>query len=277
MNLREFAQLMFGQCELLTPYRAHVEEIYKRFTAYKHHIPVNGAILLNRRMDRCLMVRGWKSGSSWGFPRGKVRRASCAALLAARAPLQLLPRLALSAPRAQMNKEEEEAVCACREVEEEIGYDISNFLVETDKVSYSQSGQRISLYIIAGFDEQTPFAPQTRKEVGAIAWHPVKDLPTAQTAGGVAGKGVNNSKHKYFMVHPFVGAVRQWIAARKALERQGVPLPLIPLHGTTPAPGGAPAPREAAAEVPLAMLQPQTSSAWLGFSFDRGAVLQALG
>ncbi len=45
-------------------------------------IPVMGAIMLNPAMDKCLLVRGWGSHASWGFPRGKVNEAepdaSCA-------------------------------------------------------------------------------------------------------------------------------------------------------------------------------------------------------
>jgi mRNA-decapping enzyme subunit 2 len=42
--------------------------------ARQHNVPVYGAILLNPALDKCLMVKGWKPGASWGFPKGKVRR-----------------------------------------------------------------------------------------------------------------------------------------------------------------------------------------------------------
>ena len=38
----------------------------------QHNVPTFGAILLNAELDKCLMVKGWKSGASWGFPKGKV-------------------------------------------------------------------------------------------------------------------------------------------------------------------------------------------------------------
>jgi hypothetical protein len=38
----------------------------------QHNVPVFGAIMVNPAMDKCLMVKGWKSGASWGFPKGKV-------------------------------------------------------------------------------------------------------------------------------------------------------------------------------------------------------------
>jgi hypothetical protein len=39
----------------------------------QHTVPVFGAILLNPALDKCIMVKGWKS-NSWGFPKGKARR-----------------------------------------------------------------------------------------------------------------------------------------------------------------------------------------------------------
>lgn len=39
----------------------------------QHNVPVFGAIMVNPGLDKCLMVKGWKSGASWGFPKGKVR------------------------------------------------------------------------------------------------------------------------------------------------------------------------------------------------------------
>ena len=41
--------------------------------ATQHNVPVFGAIMVNPAMDKCLRVKGWKSGASWGFPKGKVR------------------------------------------------------------------------------------------------------------------------------------------------------------------------------------------------------------
>ena len=46
-------------------------------------IPVVGAILVSPGLDRCLLVRGWGTQASWGFPRGKINEhepdAACAA------------------------------------------------------------------------------------------------------------------------------------------------------------------------------------------------------
>jgi ADP-ribose pyrophosphatase YjhB (NUDIX family) len=41
---------------------------------YRFRIPVCGAIILNANLDKCLLVKGWSSKSSWGFPKGKINQ-----------------------------------------------------------------------------------------------------------------------------------------------------------------------------------------------------------
>lgn len=42
--------------------------------AYKVRVPVRGAILLDESMERVVLVKGWKKGASWSFPRGKINK-----------------------------------------------------------------------------------------------------------------------------------------------------------------------------------------------------------
>jgi mRNA-decapping enzyme subunit 2 len=35
-------------------------------------VPVCGGILLDSACEHCVLVKGWKSGASWGFPKGKI-------------------------------------------------------------------------------------------------------------------------------------------------------------------------------------------------------------
>ncbi len=51
-----------------------IDEIFASFTHYKTRVPVCGAILLNTALDKCLLVKGWHSRSSWGFPKGKINK-----------------------------------------------------------------------------------------------------------------------------------------------------------------------------------------------------------
>lgn len=73
-----------------------IERIYAKFVAYKMNVPVCGAIILNDKLDKVLLVRGWNQKSSWTFPKGKI------------------------------NQNEADAVCAVREVWEEVGWDIAD-------------------------------------------------------------------------------------------------------------------------------------------------------
>jgi 8-oxo-dGTP pyrophosphatase MutT (NUDIX family) len=67
---------VFEHCPLLQPYLADhsIDEIFASFTHYKTRVPVCGAILLNTTLDKCLLVKGWHSRSSWGFPKGKINK-----------------------------------------------------------------------------------------------------------------------------------------------------------------------------------------------------------
>ena len=67
---------------------------FAEFLAYKQRVPVRGAIMLNQDMDQVVLVKGWKKGANWSFPRGKI------------------------------NKDENDLKCAVREVYEETGFDI---------------------------------------------------------------------------------------------------------------------------------------------------------
>jgi mRNA-decapping enzyme subunit 2 len=65
---------VFHSCSALRPYITHIDDIYKDFTTYKTSVPVTGAIILDESYERCLLVKGWKAGASWSFPRGKKNK-----------------------------------------------------------------------------------------------------------------------------------------------------------------------------------------------------------
>lgn len=182
-NLREFSALMFQKCASLRPYIGQVDNIYKDFTSYKFQVPTTGAIILNETCDKCLLVKGWKSGASWGFPKGKK------------------------------NKDEEDDKCAIREVLEETSLDISSILKPQDYLELLVGQQRSRLFIVFGVPENSHCEPQTKKEISEIAWHPLDDIPIL----GPTGEGVvfnqtrGASGAKYFLVHPFLGQLKSWI------------------------------------------------------------------
>lgn len=176
-TLKEFTSLMFNSCEVLKPYVPHIDDIFKDFTSYKVRVPVTGAIILDQTYERCLLVKGWK-GSSWSFPRGKK------------------------------NKDEEDHACAIREVLEETGFDVSEFLNKDEYIEVIFGQQRVRLYIIAGVKDDTAFAPLTKKEISEIAWQRLEDIQPA--SDDVISRGVTGLK--LYMVSPFLKSLKVWIS-----------------------------------------------------------------
>lgn len=179
LSFKEFTSLMFNCCAALKPYRAHVDDIYKDFTLYKFRVPVTGAIILDESYERCLLVKGWKANSCWSFPRGKK------------------------------SKDEEDHTCAVREVLEETGCDVSKLLKMNDYLEVVIGPQRIRLYIITGVEENTTFAPLTKKEISEISWHRLDELqPAGEDAVSRAINGL-----KLYMVAPFLKSLKTWISS----------------------------------------------------------------
>ncbi|KAI1762535.1 hypothetical protein GGR53DRAFT_501398 [Hypoxylon sp. FL1150] len=205
MSLRSFSLKMFQHCPLLASFSIenHIRA-FEEFMQYKTRVPVRGAVMLNDNMDAAVLVRGYKKGASWSFPRGKI------------------------------NKDEDDLDCAIREVYEETGYDLREAgLVEKNEpvhpLEVTMHDQQVRLYVFRGIPEDTIFETRTRKEIGAIRWYKVSDLPAYRKKRNT---GRNNgadgpSNDKFYMVAPFMVQLRQWVMkqrkfdARKAVESGG--------------------------------------------------------
>ncbi|KAM0747978.1 DCP2-domain-containing protein [Meredithblackwellia eburnea MCA 4105] len=167
-SLRQFFIVMLKTCDLLSDMRHRVNEVWDNFMDYKTKVPVCGAVLISHRWDKVLMVKGYKSGAAWSFPRGKI------------------------------NQDETEAACAVREVqeeEEEEGAEKNPYYVET-----VIKDQKIRLYFLPGVREDEAFQTRTRGEISKIDWFRVTDLPTyskKKVADGV-------KQPKFYMVTPFI-------------------------------------------------------------------------
>ncbi|KAM7265147.1 hypothetical protein ACFE04_002830 [Oxalis oulophora] len=176
-TLKEFTSLMFNSCDVLRPYVAHIDDIFKDFTSYKVKVPVTGAIILDETYERCVLVKGFK-GTSWSFPRGKK------------------------------NKDEEDHACAVREVLEESGFDISNLLNKEEYIELMFGQQRVRLYIIPGVKDDTAFAPLTKNEISEIAWYRLDELQPVSDE--VITRGITGLK--LYMVSPFMASLKSWIS-----------------------------------------------------------------
>jgi len=198
-SLKNFSAKIFQHCPLLRQWEHEHERAFADFMQYKIRIPVCGAIILNERLDKCLLVKGWSSKSGWGFPKGKI------------------------------NKDEENSICAAREVLEETGFDITPYLEPENYIEITLREQRIRLYIICGVSEDSEFIPRTRKEISQIAWYKLTELPTykiekkpvngtkSDTDGG-RHKGVTSNKingSRFYMVVPFVSKLRHFVSQRR--------------------------------------------------------------
>lgn len=181
MKLKYFAENLFNVCPILKSYIPNVTKAIQHFQSYKREIPVRGAIILNKKMTKALMVKGWKSNSTWGFPRGKI------------------------------NKNEPDDLCAIREVYEEIGFDISPYLKKEDFIEITIKQKNFKLYVITGVPGNTSFCPQTRKEISKIEWHPVTTLPAYSTEETI------QDSNRYFMVAPFMQGLSEFIAKKRGV------------------------------------------------------------
>ena len=194
LNLRQFCLLIFQHCPLLSgfsPY--HHSAAFSEFLAYKTRVPVRGAIMLNEAMDHVVLVKGWKKGANWSFPRGKI------------------------------NKDEKDLDCAVREVYEETGFDITaaGLVAAEDDAKYievTMREQHMRLYVFRNVPMDTIFEPRTRKEISKIQWYKLSELPTIKKKQHQQeGKGEDLAKNanKFYMVAPFLVPLKKWIAQQK--------------------------------------------------------------
>lgn len=150
--------------------------------------------MLNEHMDAAVLVRGYKKGASWSFPRGKI------------------------------NKDEDDLDCAVREVYEETGFDLreSGLVSRNEPVhplEVTMHDQQVRLYVFRGVPENTVFETRTRKEIGDIKWYKVEDLPAYRKKKGGRNYATDGpSKDKFYMVAPFMVQLRQWVIKQKKLD-----------------------------------------------------------
>mmetsp|Transcript_15236 Transcript_15236/g.37169 ORF Transcript_15236/g.37169 Transcript_15236/m.37169 type:complete len:507 (+) Transcript_15236:49-1569(+) len=179
LTLKTFADKLFTHSEVFKPYKKQKEDLFQRFTNYKGRVPTCGAAILNESLTKLLLVRSY-NGTTWGFPKGKI------------------------------NKDETEAACAVREVDEEIGLDVTNFLDETQFLehTYGTRSTTLKLFLIMGVDEYVHLETRTKKEIGEIAWHALTDLETE----------VAKKNRDFWIVQQLFHRIKKWAAdKRKAL------------------------------------------------------------
>ncbi|ODM18040.1 hypothetical protein SI65_06828 [Aspergillus cristatus] len=194
LSLKAFALRIFQHCPLMSQW-SHYHHItaFSEFLAYKTRVPVRGAIMLNEAMDEVVLVKGWKKGANWSFPRGKI------------------------------NKDEKDLDCAIREVYEETGFDVGEAgLVKDEKdvkfIEITMREQHMRLYVFRGVPRDAYFEPRTRKEISKIEWYKLSELPTLKKSKQHdQGFAVANA-NKFYMVAPFMHPLKKWIAHQKKID-----------------------------------------------------------
>ncbi|OOQ89406.1 decapping enzyme Dcp2 [Penicillium brasilianum] len=197
LSLKAFSLRIFQHCPLMSQWsHYHHMAAFSEFLAYKTRVPVRGAILLNEEMDSVVLVKGWKKGANWSFPRGKI------------------------------NKGEPDLDCAIREVYEETGFDVraANLVKDEDSVKsieVTMREQHMRLFVFPGVPLDTHFEPRTRKEISKIEWYKLSELPTLKkNKQHDEGMAVANA-NKFYMVAPFLHPLKKWIAQQKRLVVKG--------------------------------------------------------
>lgn len=74
----------FQHIPFLNKYCKSVEETYDMWRTYKLSVPTFGAIILDQDMSHILLVQGFYSKCSWGFPKGKINEGEESARCAVR-------------------------------------------------------------------------------------------------------------------------------------------------------------------------------------------------
>ncbi|CAJ2645488.1 unnamed protein product [Trifolium pratense] len=239
MTLKCFCDEIFAHCPLLLPFsQDHRMKAFDAFLSYKKRVPVRGAIMLNENMDKLVLVKGWKKGANWSFPRGKI------------------------------NKDEDDLDCAIREVYEETGFDLGEAgFVPADRqvksIELNMHEQQIRLFVFRGIPMNTHFEPRTRKEISAIDWWQLSDLPTFRK-----GKAQVQPVYKvtnFYMVAPFLAPVRRWIAEQR---QQDASLALDGTHQSRKRTVFAQSPMPASPQVSKAMFLNSTPKMHHTFSTD---------
>ena len=180
-TIQEFAAHMFNHVDYLRKYVNDIESIVENWMIYKKSVPVNGAVLLNKKMNKILMVKSFSSKATWAFPKGKI------------------------------NQEEETHDCAVREVYEETGYDTSALIDKDLYIEKVINDQTVRLYLIAGVEEDFPFAPRSRGEISDIRWWDVTSLPTSLSDKLGTRQRLGMSVNMFYNAIPFIRDIQNWV------------------------------------------------------------------
>uniref|UniRef100_A0A915DZR7 mRNA-decapping enzyme 2 n=1 Tax=Ditylenchus dipsaci TaxID=166011 RepID=A0A915DZR7_9BILA len=152
IEFREFARQVFYEWHFLRKWRKKTEGVIDQFLSYKGSVPTYGVIMLDSTLTEVLLVQGYSSSCSWGFPKGKL------------------------------NANELPIECAIRETFEETGYDATKNIVKTKRPLQQIVGKTfIRLYFAKDVSKEFKFCTPVRNEIKKISWFKLDNVPTEKS------------------------------------------------------------------------------------------------
>ncbi|AGO12824.1 AaceriACR270Wp [[Ashbya] aceris (nom. inval.)] len=178
MKFKTFASYVISLCPLVWKWQdVNPEEALQKFSKYKKSIPVRGAAIFNETLNKILLVKGTES-DSWSFPRGKI------------------------------SKDEDDVDCCIREVMEEIGFDLTNYVVEDQYIERNIGGKNYKIYLVKGVPQDFAFKPQVRNEIEKIEWRDFWKL----------SRTIHKSNNKFYLVSSMVKPLSLWVKKQKQIQ-----------------------------------------------------------
>ena len=184
-SFKPFARMLFEYSPLL-PDADQFSAMWEQFSKYKRKISNYGCILLTEDCQKILLCRVY-NGKSYMLPAGKINQGEDGRDAAARETYEETG----FDPSCQRGLTQEWQENDPSKIAWQTHFDEQNMLVCHED---NGAGKRRTNYVVAGVPEDFPFQPVARKEVSAIEWFPLDNLPRAT-----------------FGVMPFVGPLRKWI------------------------------------------------------------------
>lgn len=181
MKIKSFANYIIESYPVVWKWDLKAKEALTKFSNYKKTIPVRGAAIFNRKLNKLLLVKGTES-DSWSFPRGKI------------------------------SKDEDDIECCIREVKEEIGFDITDYIDSNQFVERNIQMKNYKIYLVKDVPEDFDFKPQVRNEIDKIEW---KDFKKVCKAVSRSPSNHSHSSNKFYLVNSMIKPLQIWVAHQR--------------------------------------------------------------
>ncbi|SCV02810.1 LAME_0H05402g1_1 [Lachancea meyersii CBS 8951] len=178
LKIKSFAQHVIKLCPMVWKWDVRAEQALQKFSQYKRSIPVRGAAIFNQKLTKLLLVKGTES-DSWSFPRGKI------------------------------SKDENDVDCCVREVLEETGCDISDYINENAFIERNIGGKNYKIFLVSGIPEDFKFEPKVRNEIEKIQWHDFKKLSRSCNP--------KTAQVKIYLVNNLMRPLAMWVKSNRQI------------------------------------------------------------